>query len=169
MLFFKPDIPEAVFQNNQTELAKQGFVVSTQEMALNGQKDMREQVTSFLPFILCIFSISLVGIISFNILSTLQQSRLFSILYICGARWRNCLSVCVGYVLCVCGFSLLLGGAFYSFARANGLIEETGIVFSAYNVWWSLALYGIVLAATLLPPYILLKRQSPVEILRTEE
>jgi|GEM_PF-2501461 hypothetical protein len=166
MVFFNDSITEAVYNNNLEKMAKRGFVQPIDQMYLEGEKKIKDEIKYKLPLIICILSISLIGMVSLNILNTLLHRKVFAIFYICGSRWKNCLWILLAYMLFMVFLSLLILLVIFYLATQNGTIIDMGIYISFNNVLVTFGVNLAIIILSLVIPNIILKNTYPIQIIR---
>lgn len=166
LVFFEDDISDSDFTANMDILANHGWVQPIDVMYKLGKQEMRDEFMIVLPFILCAFLISLIGLGSLNILNTFRHTREFAIYYLCGSRWKNCFYICLSYMLILSFLTLtLLSIAFYWFT-SSGMAAEMGVHYTVTNIVVTTGVLVFVLFFSLVTPYFILKRTYPIEIIR---
>ena len=168
-LFFDPALDKAAMEHNTTLLSNQAFTFTLDELLENSRAEFGENMRLYLPFCVCIYAIALIGVISFVALNTLQNARYFSILYLCGCRWKNCRNICIGYVGLLSLLALLISLLLYGLASAAGMSERMQLAFSVGNLWLTLAILLVVAITALVIPFVLMKRFSVTEFIRKFE
>lgn len=166
IVFFSESISEADYQKNIAILSNHGFVQTLDQMHSLGRKEIDDSIKSMLPYIIGILSIAIVGIVSLNILNTFLHIKTFAIYYLCGSRWKNCFYISLGYSLWIVLLSLglLLAGFYLSVITGN--IYTMDLFIAPNNVLLTGGVYLAVTLLSLLAPYQIIKKASPVEIIR---
>ena len=168
-LFFDPTIDQATMEQNIAILSNQAYTFTLDEILENSEAEYNDNMRFYMPFCVCIYAIALIGIISFVALNTLQNAHYFSILYLCGCRWKNCLYICTGYVGVITVLSLVLSFFIYSVASFAGITEQMGLYFTMGNLWLTLAIIAVLVITALIIPFVMMRRFSVTEFIRKYE
>lgn len=166
LIFFDNTISKKDFEDNLSNLSTHAFVQPIDVMYNIGKQEVKTTIRSFLPFIIASLSISVIGLISINILNTFLQLKVFAIYFLCGSRWRNCLFIMLYYMLNIVYLSLLLLGAMYFYFKQSGVLFYSGIHLTQINIIATLGVYAMVLVISLMTPFLILKNAYPIEIIR---
>ena len=163
---FSQNISQSALQKNIEILRNTGDVATFDKMYVSGQKEVKDKINDSLPLIICILALSLVGLVSLNVLNTATQVRNYAIFYICGGRWKNCFFISLCYTLVVTAISLVISLLIYYVANFMGKIYELGLCFLPNNYLATAAVYLLVIILSLITPYIMLKRTYPIQIIK---
>lgn len=164
-IFYKSDISETDRKFNEELLLKTGSIKSFAALSDGGIQEARTNMLSMLSITLCIFILSIVGTVSMVILNMIRSLPIFSIYYICGCRWINCVKIIVLYMLFV--FIPVAAGflAAWPILLLRDTLFHMQLLLGMQNVWLSLGMILTVLAAAIIPTAIFLKKYSPIQIL----
>lgn len=168
MAFFKDTLPEETVNANLAVLKKYGFVGTFSELYAGGVQTVKTEFRSVLSIAVCLLGIAVIGLISMTILNSLKHMKLFSILYICGCRWKSLTLIFAGYLFCVLLTALLGVFAVGCIAVVTDLFFKMQLLLLADNLWASGAVLLLVGAAAMIPPFLYLKNLSPVTILKQQ-
>ncbi len=168
-LFFDRTIDQTTMEQNIAILSNQAYTFTLNEILENSEAEYNDNMRFYMPFCVCIYAIALIGIISFVALNTLQNAHYFSILYLCGCRWKNCLYICTGYIGVITVLSLLLSFFIYSVASFAGITEQMGLYFTTGNLWLTLAIIAVLVITSLIIPFVMIHRFSVTEFIRKYE
>ncbi len=116
------------------ELEKDFWVVSLSEISENSQNYIDFQVKKYLPIGIVAASVIIMGIIGGFEIFTLRNLHKHSIYYLCGAKKRNLLELCLISILLLITISLLCCGILYSFLKTSGANAYFGFVFDLNNL-----------------------------------
>lgn len=98
----------------------------------------------------------------------MNQMKNFSIYYICGSQWKNCLLICCGFLFWVVLLTLLLLGGCYAWGTLTPMFQELGCLFAQNNIWMTLGAFLICFVCAALPPFLILKNTQPVELFHSQ-
>jgi hypothetical protein len=153
VILFNESIDDQTMQENIDYLSKSGDISDLNNIYIRGNENAVNMIRSYSPYFICGFLLSFVGLIGLTVLSTANSLRSFAIFYLLGCRWKNCVKICLGYVLVMLFMSFVLLGSIYAFAEMRYSLASLGIVINKYNV---LVSFGIYLFTALIS-YIVLK------------
>lgn len=162
---FNDDISESDMNYNLSVLKDIGVVSSAQDITQETQNEINLTLNRIMPFVVCVIILSLVGIISSNVLNALTQSKTFAIFYMCGGRWKHISLSYLVYMMYIFLISVLISivGLLITFSNELG---NFGIYFTSVNVFITLGILLFCIVFSVLPPYIILKRTQPVTIIQ---
>ena len=148
----------------RSELAP-GYTKELSEIRQNSFAYIKEQLYVLLPIALCIFVLTLITTVSVISISVNSQLRTYAILYICGAKWRQCAlisfvySLMIGLVSCVvCSIALAVVTR----------MTQTVIKYGRYEILSAFLVLTIFLVFSALIPHLILHGNRPKEILKKE-
>lgn len=165
MIFFNQEITDAEINHNLELLQKTGSVKSFAELYNDGIQRASSDMQSLLSVALCVFVISLVGMVSMVILNMVRFLPTFSIFYICGCKWIGCLKIILVYLLLICGPAVL---GIFLVALASVLSDamfNMQLIINSFNILTTFAMLVLVVFLSISSAYILLKKNSPIQIL----
>ena len=168
LIFFQEGIGQEDIEANLAFLRNRGYAETLDVMYANGRKDIKTNITSFLPFIISILSISLIGLVSLNLLNTILHMKVFAVYYICGSRWKNCFLVIVSYMFIIFYISLLLVAGMYYYLRCSNAFHHLGLQLALNNILVSVGLYALVMSLAAVAPWFILTAAYPQEIIRRQ-
>ena len=157
------------FLSNAAVLSEQGYTYTPQELMMNSDDEYQENLRYYLPFCICIFAISLIGIVSFTALNMLQNAHYFSILYLCGSRTKYSSYICLGYVGIVCLATLIISFFVYTLGNLSGIMNQMDLYFTNTNILITGAILLLVVAVSMIIPIVMMKRFSVTEYIRKFE
>ena len=156
------------FEDTSVDLSE-GYICNYKadisEIRLNSFAYIKEQLYVLLPIALCIFVLTLITTVSVISISVNSQLRTYAILYICGAKWRQCAfisfvySLMIGLVSCaVCSIALAVVTR----------MTQTVIKYGRYEILSAFLVLTIFLVFSALIPHLILHGNKPKEILKKE-
>ena len=151
------------------QMLSEGYICSYKadisEIRQNSFAYIKEQLYVLLPIALCIFVLTLITTVSVISISVNSQLRTYAILYICGAKWRQCAfisfvySLMIGLVSCaVCSIALAVVTR----------MTQTVIKYGRYEILSAFLVLTIFLVFSALIPHLILHGNKPKEILKKE-
>lgn len=135
------------------------------EIRQNSFTLIKEQLYILLPIALCIFILTLITSISVISISVNSQLRIYAVLYICGARWRQCAFISFVYSLIISLVSCILGAAALIVITHR---TQTVIKYGKYEILSVFLVITIFLLLSALIPHLILHGNQPKEILKKE-
>lgn len=168
VIFSKP-ITAQQLQTLKSEINKYGGFTSFSDVMLRGENQQRDIIRRFLPFLVCGFSVSFIGLIAISILHTVNNTRIFSILYILGYPWKRILLFCMEATLTVSILSLLFVVLSYCLSNIITGGQLHGMVLGTNNIFITLLIYIVFLLSSILSFAASLSKDAPIQTLRNIE
>lgn len=150
-------------------LAASYQTASFEDLLQNAKNEVNDMEKQMLPFVVSALSIAVIGVLSAVILQTLSRMRTYAIYFVCGARWKHCCYSNLGYLGCLLLLTFLLFFTGLSALSLSGAGTQMGLVFGWRTLTAVIGAVLLVSAASLLPPYFILKRIPPVRIIHDHE
>lgn len=135
------------------------------EIRQNSFEYIKEQLYVLLPIALCIFVLTLITTVSVISISVNSQLRTYAVMYICGARWRQCAFISFVYSLIISLVSCILGAAALIVITHR---TQTVIKYGRYEILSAFSVLTIFLVFSALIPHLILHGNQPKEILKKE-
>ncbi len=130
---------------------------------------IKNLMSKYLPIAICAFVVILLGFISCTAVNTLRQMKNYGTLFTCGMNWSDCIKICAAYtaVILICSSSLAI--AVYSVIDNFNMSATFGLSFEKNNIWISAIVVAVIFLLNLIIPVFIIKRKTPVDILREGE
>lgn len=142
-----------------------GFSMRLGEIDANSRKYLYGQIYNLLPIIIVILILALVSSISSTALSTARRLRDYSVYYITGLRWGQCILINLIQSVLISAAALFLSCTFMYVVKFTPLAGKITII---WNVWTLLTVAALIftyLLSSMLMPAIIIGRNSPKQIL----
>lgn len=153
------DSPEAM-QNGRDTLVDRGQTSSFQEIYDRTSDEFHLRLRVLVPYFLCAFLVSLIGLVGTSVLNVLQNLRNFSIYYLVGGTWQACTGVLFLSDLFVLCLIVLFGSIIlYNIAPSMDLL------WGLDNLLMSLLFAALALGIPVSIPLYHMKKYSPIMIL----
>lgn len=125
----------------------------------------KEDTQKTMPLVVCMWIVSVVGLVCSSAITTIKLLRNYALFYICGAKWRDCLLInAVSSIISVAVSAVLCFGVM-KIGIVNGLSQDIGFVFKANNVVCTALLAVLMVVLSVIVPAILLKHKQPKTII----
>ena len=147
-------------QNGRDILVDKGFTSSFQEIYDQTSDEFHLQLRVLVPYFLCAFLVSLIGLVGTSVLNVLQNLRNFSIYYLVGGTWQACAGVLFLsnlFVLCL----IVLFGSIILYTIAPSM----DLLWGLDNLLMSLLFAALALGIPVSIPLYHMKKYSPIMIL----
>lgn len=131
----------------------------------NSRKYLYMQVYNLLPIIISILILTFVSSVSSTAISTRERLRAYSIFYICGLRWDQCIWINMIQSAVISVISLVLAFAGMFVIGFTPLGEMVTIVWSGWLFAAAIGLAILYMLVSMLMPVIIIRKSSPKEIL----
>ena len=166
---FDDDISESEEQATSRLLANYGHIVPLTDFNRNNQKYVTEEIARILPLMVCIFILLIVSTVSLNGLSVKSQLKSFSIYYILGAKWRQCITINFISSIITSVIAIIIAATAANVINLMGLWSFTVVQFGTVQLLSCLIVIIINLLASLILPIAIIKSNTPKEIITSTE
>jgi len=149
------------------DMKKLGYIVSTEQLIQEYKKGSKEQSFTILGIGLMAFLITLGGIGGLNALQVYYLERIFSIYYMLGARWRDCIfAVALKYIvlMIIPTIASLFAVKLLGETILVNMLKLNSLVFVS-----SFLIIIFILMVTSYGQLMELSRKNPVQIIRRGE
>lgn len=166
-VFFDENLSEEDYMECYRYCRDQGFVYTYDALMEACREQLRQGYTFFLPLVLCLALLSIVGVISFTVLSVKNNTVYYSCFLLCGGTRRDCIRLSVFNLCWIALFGLLITlfvtGLFINAGVFDGWYQVT-----AANVCISLGLGACVPLLGWLVTVLLFKNKTNLQLLKAE-
>lgn len=163
------DYNDSIIEKYEEMNSNSIYCLENEELINNTNEYLNETYVKMLPIIICVAVVVIIGLIGSIAINTRNQIRNYSIYFLCGSRWNDCIkiafanigihmivaaiiSVSVLYLMNVLNFNYLIGQSY----RFNNILISAGL------------LIFMILLSMVLPMFII-KNTSPVETIKENE
>ena len=150
-------------------LANNGYGLTFTDFNRNNQKYVTEEIARILPLMVCIFILLIVSTVSLNGLSVKSQLKSFSIYYILGAKWRQCITINFISSIITSVIAIIIAATAANVINLMGLWSFTVVQFGTVQLLSCLIVIIINLLASLILPIAIIKSNTPKEIITSTE
>ncbi len=170
LIVYDNDTSEDVLNKGQKMLGEMAEIGSAHTISFgilepNSRKYLYMQVYNLLPIIIAILILTFVSSVSSTAISTRERLRDYSVFYITGLRWNQCILINLIQSAVISLLSLILAFAGMAVIPSTPLSSTVTII---WNGWIFLAATGIILIymlVSMLMPAIIIRGSTPKEIL----
>ena len=162
-LIFLDSSNDTSFMSLKDELSKYSYVVKLEQAKTNTLQEVRRVMMEFLPIIIPLFLIGFLGVVCISILNTLKYMRNFAIFFICGMRWKDSILICLSYIAYIISGVLILCIPGYVWLKD---LLDTGGIMAANNYLFTLGALLAVMLLSLVTPFLLIRKEEPIKVLR---
>lgn len=134
----------------------------------NTKEELKSEIHGVLPIAIAITFIGIIGIICLVILNTLKSRRAFAVYFICGMRWKSCIKIIIGHILCIFAGAVFLSVAFGGIMYASGGLAQTHLLIKPNNLFMSVALLAAVFAVSVATAKCMISDSKPVAYLKND-
>ena len=137
------------------------YVVSYSEVRANSFEYIKERFYTLFPIAVCIFILTLVSTISSIVITLYLQLRLFAIIYICGARWRECVTISI-----MCSFIIAMVSFVFSIAFCYiPYVFGYNLSISRYEIIGVIVIIAAYMFVSIITSLIVFYKNTPKEVL----
>lgn len=170
LIVYDDDTSEDVLKEGQRMLGEMAaigsaYTESFEILEPNSRKYLYMQVYNLLPIIISILILTFVSSISSTAISTRERLRDYSIFYITGLRWNQCVWINMIQSAVISAISLVLAFAGMAVIGFTPLGETVTIIWSGWIFLAAIGLAVLYLLVSMLMPAIIIRKSSPKEIL----
>lgn len=130
---------------------------------------IRSQMTKMMPLLICAFILVVISCVSICALSVSRNLRIYGIYYVCGSKWNNCLLINLVNNLITSLLSILLAVVSINVIRIAGLLKNTVFEFGLWQLVLCAGIIALNLIISMIIPVILMRKNTPKEILTNNE
>jgi len=162
-LVYIDSIDDETFLSLKDELRKDSYVVKLEQAKRNTLQEIREIMVEYLPIMIPLYLIGFLGVVCISILNTLKYMRTFAIFFICGMRWKDSILICLSYIAYIILGVLILCIPGYVWLKD---LLDTGGIMAANNYLFTLGALLAVMLLSLVTPFLLIRKEEPIKVLR---
>lgn len=135
----------------------------------NGTHDyLYNEVIKTVPLIVFGMLIIIIGLIGTVAINTKCQIRNYGVYFLCGAKWKDSIRISITSNGIIMIFAMILSITTYFMSSLFGAKEKYGLVFGANNILITVGIVTLLSVISGLIPLFMLRKISPVEIIRNE-
>ena len=167
LVFFDQSITDAEYEENYRLCQNQGWSFTYDTLMANSHENLMYGYTVYLPLVLCLILLSIVGVVCFTVLSVKNNHSYYSCFLLCGGTKRDCTHLSLFHLTWVVVISILAVLVVAQLLVNSGNLDgwyELSIV----NVLASLALYGFVLAVGFVVTRLLFRNKTVTQLLKED-
>jgi len=124
-----------------------------------------QEITKLLPIFICILMLTIVISVSINAITAYNEMRNHSIYYICGITWNKTLIISLFYTMIQTAFAFLFAFAAIVFLKQLDIMKNVIIEFHPIQIATCFCVFVFNLLVSLIMPYLIIKNNSPKELL----
>lgn len=142
------------------------YIYDIGAMAKKSQTYLKEDFNKSLPIVVCVWLISVIGLVCSTGILTARMLKNYSVYYICGAKWRDCLKISLVNSAVTSFVSLVLSIGIIKIGILDKFANDIGFVFRANNGIFTALLLLIMIGSSAIVPAIMLSFKQPGSVLR---
>lgn len=160
IISFKSNAEENILQLERNALTERGTDIRNNSIAA-----LTEDLLGFIPLIVCIFIIVVIGVVSISVITYSRNEYQSGILWICGYSKSQILFSHVTNILVFLTTALGVSAIAYGALRMLGNEIARTVTLGVQNLLATLCLYFVLVAASIIIPAIKCSRTAPIEYL----
>lgn len=149
-----------------SDLAERFFVIDYKTINEHTMDFLNENLYKYLPLIILLLVVTVGGLISSTAINTLSQLNNYGIYFLCGMKWINCMKICMYNIMIVLGISTILSVGILFLMNILGFFTILGMNINLNNFIVTALILLVIFALSLIIPNRIIKKRSPVDILR---
>lgn len=160
IISFKSNVEENILRLEENVLTARGTDIRNNSIAA-----LTEDLLGFIPLIVCIFIIVVIGVVSISVITYSHNEYQSGVLWICGYSKGQILFSHTVNILVFLTASLGVGAAAYGVLRLLGNEIARTATLGTQNLLATLCLYLVLVAASIIIPAIKISKKAPIEYL----
>ncbi len=170
LIKYSDDITEKEIEENHKILSsiQQGFLLGENMEVIreNSKADLFREMLTLLPIIISVISLTIISSISVSALSTKKQLRNYTIYYICGSRWKNCVLINACQSLITIAYATLGTIVTIAVIIRTGLSEKFIFTINPTTIFFSSLILIVYFLISMILPVLIIRKTTPVTILK---
>lgn len=158
-VYFDKNTSDETLEEAAEKLGR-GCVTLDSEMIALEQEDVKEFTDQTIPFVLCIFVVSFIGILAMTLLISIQNQKTFGIYYLVGATKTMTVKISVIFHFLYLLFSTLFTLSFLPIARAKMGFQAFYLYLDDTFLWMLAGIYMTILLCSIGIPFYLIKNNK---------
>ncbi len=131
----------------------------------NSSDYITEEVNKLLPIFICIFLLTIIITISVNAITTYKEISNFALYYICGITWRGTMLISLIHAVIQTIVSVFLAVISMIVCSFTNILSDTVLEFHSIQIVVCFAMIFINLIFAFIMPFIIIRNNTPKEIL----
>ena len=119
-----------------------------------------------MPILLGVFVIVIAEMICSAALHTREQIRNYGVYFLCGAEFKGCLKESLAYSMFILSGAVIIGLSAFAIFHNSEYAELFEHNFAANNIIITFTIIAAMLVLSLVIPFLMIKKSSPVEIIK---
>lgn len=170
LFVYDDSVSREIIENGKRKLVEMteigmAYTESFDTLDQNSQKYLYMQVYNLLPIIAVILILTFVSSVSSTAISTRERLKDYSIFYICGLRWDQCIRINMLQSAAISVISLALAFAGMCVIGFTPLKDTVTIIWNGWIFAAAIGLAVLYMLVSMLMPAIIIRKSSPKEIL----
>jgi ABC-type antimicrobial peptide transport system permease subunit len=165
--YYTTPVSEEIYKENKKIILENNIrCVELSEFKEQTDNYMNENLFKYIPLIILVFVVSMIGLVGTTAINVLSQLKNYAVFFLCGARWKKCVKICIYNVGIKLFAATLISVLLFTVAYLTGMFETYGLVLNMVNVIITLGTVVIAVFLSIIIPYLIILKKSPVDILR---
>ncbi len=169
LIRYDESITEEEILKNEEKLYSLGSikVQDMREVSTQSKKVMKKDLSTLVPILISLLLLCFITTVSNSVLSIKKQVRDYSIMYMCGAQWKNCTHFNLIRTLMMSAFSVVLVIISMKILYSTSINNMFFITVSMYTYIIIALIIGINLILSALMMRVMINRTSPVQVFKS--
>ncbi len=156
---------ENEYDENFKRLERVGGIISGKDLIKNSNAALTEDILSFVPVLLCVLFIVIIGMVSISIIISRQNEYRNGVMWLCGYSKKRILLIHAVNILFIMILSAVVGAITLGVLKITGNELAVTMNLSFANIIASLILFGFLLLVSLVIPAVKCAKTSLIEYL----
>lgn len=160
------NLSEEAYTKNKSLLDNSSNVfIELDELEKNSIKFIILEVQKLMPIFVCILLLTLIITVSVNAITTYKEITNFALYYICGITWKKTMLISFIHAVIQTVLALFTAIIGMSICSAASLLSNTVLEFHPLQILVCLAMICVNLIFAFIMPFIIIRNNTPKEIL----
>lgn len=146
-----------------------GTVTPLCEFRENSEIYINGELVKLLPILICVIILVITSSVSAGAIRTKGSLRSYAVYYICGAKWSGCVAITLVSNILTTALATMLAVIACKIPAVSAKMSSTVISFGKWQFLFCLAIVVFNTITSMIIPYLILKKNSPKDILRLNE
>ena len=160
IIFFDDKLSLTDMQKNLTILSNKGFTAQNEELKKGTKEQIHICLSKYLPTVIFLILIVILGLTSSAILNTLEYRKHFAVFFIVGCTWTQCIIINLMYICSSVAISVIIYSVFQIFFSSYHFYD--------INLLLTIGLCMFVIVISAIIPYNNMKKTTPKELITLE-
>ncbi len=172
MIAYNDDISDEAKKYNDSiiekynEMSDFNFCLPGEELVKNTNEYINETYIKMLPIIICVVIVVIIGLIGSIAINTRNQIYNYSVYFLCGCRWKDCIKISLANISIYMIVSVIISVIALYIMNLFNFNYLIGQVYELNNLLISVGILLFMILFSMILPMFIINGTSPVETIR---